>query len=438
MSYVELENSAETKPSAGLGLVGKPGELFAAGDTVGGYHQYQIKGVLGRGAMSCVYEAYDPTLERMVAIKALEPGGDSERLHKEAVAIASLRHGSLVSIYGAGEHQGVPYLVMERLYGLTLREYIDTHLAAGGCAVAEALEILAAVAEVLDCIHRHGIVHRDLKPDNIMMETGGRVVLLDFGLFSPIGAAHVEMSGTPYYMAPETVSRGAGMAMPTVDIYALGVIAFELLTGRRPFEGRRIDEVLKKHLSEAPPELAAEHAVVCEHTSRLVHEMLAKDPGDRPPSAVEVAMWLRALQSGETVRERAQELSVLIVDDDPAMSELMSVCVQHVVPEAQIRTASDGAEALTVFRNQPPQMMIMDVNMPRMSGIELCSYLRSTKLSARTAIVAVSGQDDDHRRRRLAQLGVTEFLGKRQQSHRFTSALMNRITAIANMYRVRS
>lgn len=437
MSYLvqEFDQYQETQPSISkqraANIDNKPVEIFALGQRI---DNYEIRRILGKGATGCVYEAYDTVLKRDVAIKALWPDKDTKKLYQEATVLASMRHPSLVTVYGVGVFDEIPYLVLERLYGMTLREYIDDYLSEGGCSVAEALEILASIAEVLQVIHGHRMVHRDVKPSNIMLESGGRVVLLDFGLFARMDDPYIEMSGTPYYMAPETVARIAGTPRAAVDIYALGVIAFELLTGKRPFEGKRIDEVLYKHLREAPPEIVGRHADISEHACQIIHEMLAKDPNDRPPTAGEIGMWLRALQSGEAIREQSPALSILIVDDDPAMAELLCACVQHAAPNARLLRAADGAEALSIFRTQPPQLMIMDVNMPNMSGLELCSYLRSTKLSARTSIIAVSGYDSDTRRQLLAQMGVAAFLGKRQHSHMFITELIERVAELNQMH----
>jgi len=190
-------------------------------------------------------------------------------------------------------------VVMERVAGVNLATHIRRRTNAGKpFAVADAIDILAGVAEGLAAVHRAGIAHRDIKPDNIMLAPGGRVVIMDFGVFVPEFAMgdHSAASGSPAYMAPETISGSVGGGGGfLVDVYALGVMAFELLTGELPFPGATPREVYMKHLAEKPPTMRSKRADVPAPLDTLVSALLHKDASERPQSLDEVAHQLRSM-----------------------------------------------------------------------------------------------------------------------------------------------
>lgn len=227
--------------------VAPAGDVFQIGDLVG--DTYEIRSLLGEGGMGQVYEAFDQRLNRIVAIKVAWPTVDATSVRKEARALAAIRHPCVIAVYAAGEHKGTEYIVMERLLGETLQTHIRRRVSAGKpFSFPDAIDILIHVAEGLAVVHKAGIAHRDVKPDNVMLAPGDRTVLMDFGVFVPEfeAAQHSGASGSPAYMAPETisgtVSDGGGFL---VDVYAFGVLAFELLTGELPFASdaaRGVDE----------------------------------------------------------------------------------------------------------------------------------------------------------------------------------------------------
>ena len=240
--------------------------------------RYEVESELGRGGMGLVYLARDVWLGRAVAIKVIAPifAGDSgvtARFREEAKALASIRNPYIVQVYASGPYGTSHYLAMEFVRGRSLRELLKGAKREGGpVPVYRALSILADVAGGVDAVHAAGLVHRDVKPANILIEEDtGRPVLVDFGLAVP-GDRHARaLLGTPRYMAPEQTGLGRfGTAVsPRTDVYALGVTAFELLTGRVPFEGVTPEEVLRQHadspvplLSTVRPELQAFDSVI--------------------------------------------------------------------------------------------------------------------------------------------------------------------------------
>jgi serine/threonine protein kinase len=251
---------------------------------------------LGEGGMGVVYAGYDDALQRDVAIKLLRTEGSarSSALLREARAAARVTHPSVCTIYEVGEHEGTPFLVMELLDG----ESVAARLATGALGPFEACTILVPALEALDALHREGLVHLDIKPANIFITSRG-VKLLDFGLARAQSASDPTstyssagmLAGTPAYMAPEQV-RSEPVDART-DIFAAGILLFELVTGERPFRGATFVDVLQAVMTEHPPALSGSAALVA--IDRVVQRALAKDPADRFASADEMAIELRRI-----------------------------------------------------------------------------------------------------------------------------------------------
>ena len=282
-----------TVSSVAAEVVSPPGTPFEIGDVVAGH--YVIRRMLGRGGMSDVYEADDTLLRRRVAIKVIGDAalGPTLLLH-EARALAAVRHAGLPAVYGIEMHRGWALLVLERLYGVTLE---DRLLGRAPPSLDESLTILTALADVLAVVHAAGVAHRDLKPANVMLCPGERVVLLDFGIMIPeVAADELTRCGTPRYLAPEIIR---GDVQPgrvhLVDIYAFGAMAFEMLAGRPPFEGRTIVALLEQHLIAPLPSLRERRPELPPRLATLVESALAKDPGERPPAMEAIAWELRSI-----------------------------------------------------------------------------------------------------------------------------------------------
>jgi CheY-like chemotaxis protein len=392
--------------------MGENPELFEIGEIVGG--SYEIRSVLGEGGMGRVYGAHDLTLSRRVAIKASWPLVDKTLLLKEAQAIASVRHPGMIDVYGAGTHCGVPYLVMEFLYGVDLESFLARRRSdTAPFDVREALDVLIPVADALAAVHRSGIAHRDVKPGNIMLTPNGRIVLMDFGLFRPENSAQAMLCGTPEYMSPESVKpdtdpRDAFYA----DIYALGITAYELLTGEVPFQGEDAVATLKLHVSLPVPALRDARPDAPPRLASLVQEMLAKEPFERPPSMEAVLFRLRAVKEALETRAPQKTFAVLVVDDDPALGKLLGMYAQRALPEASVVLVEDAERALLSVRERAPDAMLLDLHMPRMNGIELCMMLRGAHLADQCTIIAVSAGAREADIDLLRQLGITRFVAK--------------------------
>jgi eukaryotic-like serine/threonine-protein kinase len=287
--------------------------------------RYTILELLGNGAMGVVYRARDQRLERIVAIKVLTPGvltdDESRRqFHKEALALAKLNHAHIAAVYDVGEQDGVDYLVMELVEG----ESLAAKIAAGTVSVKEASSFLLQVAEALEEAHERGVIHRDLKPANVMVTTKGNAKVLDFGLaklFAPTAmdatipfAETKVIAGTPLYMSPEQIN--GQLVDARTDLWSLGVLYYEALTGRTPFEGTNALAVLRA-IVESPIEpvrkLKPEAPV---EAGEIVKHALQRDPARRYQTASEV------------VRDASQLLL--------RMSATLPVAEQRRVPEARV------------------------------------------------------------------------------------------------------
>ena len=254
--------------------------------------RYRMGELLATGGMGEVWAAHDLLLDRPVAVKVLGgalagDGRAAERLRREARAAGRLEHPSIARVLDLGEHDGRPYLVMELLEGESLATRIDR---AGPMPPDEAARVVAAVADALEAAHAAGVVHRDVKPGNVFLTSAGEVKVLDFGI---AWCAHDtalttgELLGTAAYLAPERVL--GHRATPAADIYALGVVLYELLAGHRPFDADSEIELAMAHVNANPPSLREAAPSAPPFLIAAAYQAMAKDPSARPPSAAAFA-----------------------------------------------------------------------------------------------------------------------------------------------------
>lgn len=248
--------------------------------------RYQVIGELGRGGMAVVYKARDTTLDRNVAIKVILPDQQQtekflKRFVREAKTLAQLSHPNILKILDYGDHNGSPYLVTEYLPGGSLANFLGKINTAN-----EAANLLLPIACALQHAHQQKVIHRDVKPQNILMNDAGEPMLADFGIAKLIDTDESQsltgtgsMVGTPAYMAPEQVQGGT--VDPRTDIYSLGVIFFELVTGRKPYTANTPVEVSLKHINEPIPKPRQFVRDLSSDAEKIIYKSIAKNPDDR-------------------------------------------------------------------------------------------------------------------------------------------------------------
>ena len=273
---------------------------------------YSLERELGGGGMSRVFVAEETALGRTVVVKVLSPelgaGVDLDRFKREIQLAARLQHPHIVPVLAAGETNGTPYYTMPFVDGESLRARL---VRTGPLPVADAVAILRDVAKALVYAHARGLVHRDVKPDNVLL-SGGSAVVTDFGIAKAIAASRTDggsphhsatltragaVLGTPAYMAPEQAA-GDPDTDHRADIYAFGILAYELLAGQPPFHGRSTQRLLAAHMAEAPVPIQQLRAEVPDALAALIARCIEKDPAARPRSAAELVAALDAVPSG--------------------------------------------------------------------------------------------------------------------------------------------
>jgi eukaryotic-like serine/threonine-protein kinase len=282
--------------------------------------RYRIVRKLGTGGMANVYLAEDEVLGRRVAIKMLDDrhAGDDqfvERFRREAKNAASLSHPNIVSIYDRGEAEGTYYIAMEYLDGRSLKELI---VARGPAPIHIAIDYARQILAAIRFAHRHGIVHRDIKPHNVLVDGEGRLKVTDFGI-ARAGASQMteagSIIGTAQYLSPEQ-AKGAPVDQSS-DLYSVGVVLYELLTGVVPFSGETPVEIAMKHLSRIPEPPSSKRAEIPRDLDLVVMRALAKDPSERYQSADEMDADLRRISRGMAISPATEEAATAIIARPP-------------------------------------------------------------------------------------------------------------------------
>jgi len=294
-------------PRVGQTVVGSPGGAAPAPpEPIEPFGDYERIEPAGQGGMGVVYKAWHRGLHRFEAVKMVRAGqlagpNDLARFRFEAEAAAGLDHPNIVPVYGVGEHNGRPYLALKWIDGGSL----TAHLAAFQPTPEDVARLLAQVARAVHFAHQRGILHRDLKPDNILVDSHGQPHVSDFGLAKKLDAEGTlaqsgALVGTLNYMAPEQ-GRGEKNLTTAADVYGLGAVLYECLTGRPPFDGASLAEVVRKLTTEPPAAPRAVNPDVPRDLEAICLKCLEKDPKNRYPGADELAEDLERFARGEPI-----------------------------------------------------------------------------------------------------------------------------------------
>jgi serine/threonine-protein kinase len=405
----ERISTEESAPMHELGL--EPGTIVA--------ETYRIERALGAGGMGFVALAHDLKLDRDVAIKFIRPelfphARLREALMHEARAMARVSHPNVLTVHALGEHTGIPYFVMEFIDGPSVEQWLSDATAEGPPDLDEAVHIFDQVCEGVEAIHSANTVHRDLKPSNLLIDAQMRVYVSDLGVARVLedhtrGGASCYVVGSAAYMAPEAALGDDTDAelFKRRDVYALGCIAYELLTGRPPFDGSSDIAITSKHLLEPPPRPSSLRADLPIAYDAVLLRAVEKDPLLRWPTADALRRAIDQVHASETEPTR-----ILIADDDPDWRELLLGQLAPRFPAAKIETVGDGEAAIEAFDREPYSVVIVDLEMPEADGMEVTKELRKRAESARVPILVLTAAGGPGEWRHLAQIGADGFLVK--------------------------
>lgn len=343
--------------------------------------RYLIERRVARGGMATVYEATDQRLERPVAIKIMHPhlaedGDFTKRFIQEARQAARLAHPNIVNVFDQGQDGPITFIVMEYLPGITLRELLQDF---GALTPAQTVDIVRAVLQGLDAAHTAGIVHRDLKPENVLLADDGRIKIADFGLARASThntATSQALLGTIAYLSPELISRGE--ADLRSDIYALGIMMFEMLTGAQPYQGDQAVTIAYQHQNDIVPRPSSKNPAIPALFDELVDWCTRRSADERPPHAravLEHLVEIEKLLGAETLSTATMDLNQTI-----AMTQRMSpMDIQDTEVLDSKSAVFEGLEpaptqSVTVTE-APPQEPVRERKPPRGRGLAVLGTL---------------------------------------------------------------
>ena len=431
--------------------------------------RYEHQGSLGRGGMGYVFKALDRELNEVIAIKVMSRADPNEReavlrrFKAEVSLNRRISHPNVCRLHDYGVSGGSPYLTMEFVEGKELGTIIDSE---GPIPAARALRILTQITRGVASAHAAGIVHRDLKPANVMVRPSGDISILDFGLAHDTNRTDARITragkavGTPQYMSPEQL-RGL-VVDERSDIYAIGVMAFELLTGSRLFTGRTFLSIARKHLETLVSRETLEERGVSRELAAVVLRCLAKKPEERCQTAAAAATSLEALERLQAPRmpagtpaprearvktavhrrssilpalktapaEAPEGVSpaspkvVLVVDDEEGVRNV--VCAWLRRAGFEVVPSTSGEDALTLFETRTFDLVLIDVLMPGLDGFDTVRVLKSRPERAAIPVLFISGFPEKNRVLFAGQTGAVDSLSKPLD----LKALVAKVTAI--------
>lgn len=398
-------------------------------------NRYEVIELIGEGATATVYRGVDTRLQRSVAIKVLLPYVDSttrQRFQREALSAARLNHPNIMGIYDVEEEEQ-PYLIVEYVQGRPLSSFIPA-------SPQVVVEFGRQICQALDYAHRQNIIHRDIKPANIQITPGGQVKIMDFGLAIARSGAAKRLTatgriiGTPAYLSPEQ-AQGLPLTHRT-DIYSTGVVLYELITGALPFDSDDIGVLLLQQVKKdpkPPSELVSEIPLALE---RIILKALAKNPDARFETAGAMATALGAsiATGAETISAdavsihatldtgvvRAEEesptaeesslLRVALADDHRILRTSLAMYLDEAEGIEVVGEADNGEQALTLVEQQHPDVLLLDLNMPGSSGLDVLPQIRTAWPDVR--VLVLTGRDEDVYIMRALQAGAHGYVLK--------------------------
>jgi serine/threonine-protein kinase len=383
--------------------------------------KYRVEANLGTGGQGVVLRARDEQLARDVAIKLVKPELVSDRhtrnqFLREARAMARVRHPNVAEIYAFGERHGAPYFVMEFVPGIDLFHWLREGNRRP-IPIDDAINIVEQVCRGVVAMHAGGAIHHDLKPSNILIGPAFRCVITDLGLSRIVAGTNSSgkrfLGGTPGYLAPEVaacIDTPTELA-PRSDVYSLGVIAYELLVGKPPFKHEDADELIKMHLELEVTRPSERRTEIPASFDEPILRALAKDPAQRTPDAATFRRELLGVR-GDVPSPRRSTTEILVADDDVDFHRWVEAVIEDGLPGVRIRPCLDGTAALGEIMKKRPDLIICDLDMPGLNGVELTAAVQNIPDARNVPILvttAVGGAPDWQL---LQSIGAKGFLLK--------------------------
>ncbi|NWF69472.1 MAG: protein kinase [Chloroflexi bacterium] len=412
------------------------------------HNRYEITEHLGDGSTATVYKALDTRLSREVALKVLLPhvrDTTRKRFFQEAQAAAQLNHPNIMAIYDIGEDDEQPYLVVEYVDGVPLSYYLRS-------TPEVIVDLGQQIALALQYAHDRQIIHRDIKPANIKVTSEGRVKIMDLGLALPREAkrvtAHGMVIGTPAYLSPEQ-AQGLPLDHRT-DIYSLGIVLYELATGQLPFNADDISALLLQQVKQPPPPprlivpelpIVLESAILraleknpvrrfqsCKALATALSVVIApaKDDDDKvklePPSAALDSLTLQSDRTPPPVRAARPALRIILADDHTILRKTLASFLETRDDFVVVAEAADGEAALQQTLSILPDVLVLDLNMPLKTGLEVVPVVRAKAPSVKVLIL--TGRDEDAYIVRALRAGAHGYMLKSADESEFVDGIL--------------
>ncbi|MBW7650232.1 Stk1 family PASTA domain-containing Ser/Thr kinase [Anoxybacillus sp. ST4] len=367
--------------------------------------RYKVLQLIGGGGMANVYLARDMILDRDVAVKVLRLDFVNDhlfikRFRREAQAATSLNHENIVTIYDVGEDDGIYYMVMEYVRGCTLKQYIQQH---APLSVHEALRIMDELTGAIAHAHQNGVIHRDIKPQNILVAEDGTIKVTDFGIAVALSSTTITQTnsvlGSVHYLSPEQAK--GGMATEKSDIYSLGIVMFELLTGHLPFSGESAVAIVLKHLQTETPSVRRWNPNVPQSVENIVLKATAKNPLHRYNSALDMQQHIRTALLPERMNE---EKFSLPTEDDDEETKVIPVVKPPLSP------ASEKKENVSIQKEkrQKKWMIALTVFLLLLIGIgvSVVTWIPNVFFPKDVTVPDVTDKDYDEAIAELTEIGL--------------------------------
>lgn len=407
--------------------------------------RYEIYELLGEGATSEVYRGIDTLLGREVALKILHPhvrDTTRKRFFQEAMAAAQLNHPNIMLIHDRGEDNGRDFLVVEYVRGKSLTDFIPT-------SPEMVIDLGSQIASALHYAHERHIIHRDIKPANIMVTPEGQVKIMDLGLALPREAQRVTapgmVIGTPAYISPEQ-AKGKDLDRRT-DIYSLGIVLYEMVTGQLPFNADDITALLLQHVQQPPPPPRLVIPQIPLALETVILKSLEKDRERRFQSAQAFADALRAVLPGRATssatapsaaptssdesvvkdpdhvktQKRGNIIRVVMADDHTLLRRTLANYLETQDDIMVVAEAADGNEALAKTLEMQPDVLLLDLNMPGKGGLEALPDIRSKVPN--TKVLVLTGRDDDLYIMRALRAGAHGYVLKSTDEQKLVESI---------------